>query len=467
MLYDTWQNELTKLPDSALILPAHGAGSLCGANLSDAASSTWGEQKVSNPYLQMKSRNEFIMKVIDGLPVAPQYFGHNAKMNHDGPPLVDWKAPLQKSLTPSKELMDDAKYQLVDVRSAEDYAKGHVPKSLNIGIRGRYETWTGIMIPWGSELVVVGSAKEYEEAVKRLHRIGYEAKFLDYTLWEKSGLPITSNQKITPEALYSQMNHNQAPMIVDVRLKKEWDAERIGAIVNMPVNQLQEEIKRLNTAEPVIAVCNSAYRSSMALGIFERAGFDKATSLDGGGEAWMDAGYPMYGGGEKCQLITEAPVETPAVFVKLADRISPSDLKKMQMDLPGTFDLVDIRPAAGFADWHLSEARHMAIAELLNDPTVLSGKSPLVIVDRDGSLAMMVAGILSQKTDRPVKALHGGLEKYWDASMSGNHSMGSAMGAVNSKKQLTKPTISKPQQVKPPVKNPAPAVKKRKRSAGC
>ena len=77
-----------------MVLPAHGAGSLCGAHLSDSPKSTIGAERTSNPYLALKSRTEFITAVLRDLPEAPQYFGHNAAMNRQGPPLVDWNAPL-------------------------------------------------------------------------------------------------------------------------------------------------------------------------------------------------------------------------------------------------------------------------------------------------------------------------------------------------------------------------------------
>ncbi len=85
MMFDTWTKKLSKLPDEVLVLPAHGAGSLCGAHLSDDPVSTIGEQKVSNPILQHKSRGEFVAAILDGLPEAPQYFQHNAAMNRQGP----------------------------------------------------------------------------------------------------------------------------------------------------------------------------------------------------------------------------------------------------------------------------------------------------------------------------------------------------------------------------------------------
>ena len=104
----------------------------------------------------------------------------------------------------------------------------------------------------------------------------------------------------------------------------------------------------------------------------------------------------------------------PKRQVHLAERIAPADLNRLLKDMPGTFDLVDIRPPEAFQDYALPGATNAELAEVLSNPAYLTGAGPLIIVDRDGSLAMMVAGILSQKTKRPIKALHGGLEGFWE-----------------------------------------------------
>ena len=118
MMFDTWTQKLSKLPDSVMVFPAHGAGSLCGAHLSDEPTSTLGEQRVSNPYLAHKNRGEFIAAVLDGLPEAPQYFKHNAKLNHDGPEVVDWEPKQLPWVEPSQDLTDPAKHYVVDIRDA-------------------------------------------------------------------------------------------------------------------------------------------------------------------------------------------------------------------------------------------------------------------------------------------------------------------------------------------------------------
>jgi rhodanese-related sulfurtransferase/glyoxylase-like metal-dependent hydrolase (beta-lactamase superfamily II) len=417
MGFDTWNNKLSKLADSVMVLPAHGAGSLCGAHLSDSPKSTIGAERASNPYFTLKGRSDFIAAVLKDLPEAPQYFKHNAAMNRQGPALINWAAPLPAEVKAEKSLMDTSKFYLVDIRDSSVYAAEHIPGSVNIGVRGRFETWVGTMVPWSmhesDKLVVLGNRAELKEALYRLHRIGYEAGVLTPETWKAAKLPTKKVEFIKPSELYSQMKAGTAPIIVDVRLPNEWMGLRIGEVVNLPLTHLSELSAKLDPTQPVVTVCNSAYRSSMAIGLLEAKGFQKVTSMAGGSEAWINAGLPVYGAEVAAPAAGPGPTKRE---IRLADRMSADELRRLAKDLPGTFDLVDIRPADQFKDYHIPGSRNVDVAEVLNNPAYLTGAGPLILVDRDGSLAMQVAGILSQKTQRTIKALHGGLEAYWKDS---------------------------------------------------
>jgi rhodanese-related sulfurtransferase len=88
-------------------------------------------------------------------------------MNRQGPKLVDWNVPLPAEVGPGAELMEPARLFVVDVRSAPEYATGHIPNSVNIALRGRFESWVGRMVPWGSKLVLCEARPELEEALQR------------------------------------------------------------------------------------------------------------------------------------------------------------------------------------------------------------------------------------------------------------------------------------------------------------
>ncbi|MHC4181520.1 MAG: rhodanese-like domain-containing protein [Planctomycetota bacterium] len=422
MMFDTWTNKLSKLPDEVMILPAHGAGSLCGAHLSDEPVSTLGQQRVSNPYLQHKSRGQFIAAILEGLPDAPQYFSHNAAMNRQGPEAVDWSPEALPHIQPSVELTDPAGYYVVDVRGADEYAAGHIPNSVNIALRGRFETWTGIMVPWDAKVVLTGSVEQIQEALYRLHRVGYRPQCLAFDAWKQAGLPLTRNEMITPRELHAQMQTPDSPIVVDVRLPSEWMALRIGTVVNLPLSELSGKAGKLDRSQRIVAVCNSAYRSSLAVGVFERAGFRHVSSMAGGGQAWIKAGLPVLEA-HPAGAVSKAPKRE----IHLAERISAAELKRLVMDLPGTFQLVDVRPPEHFADYSL--------------------------------LAMMVAGILSQKTQRSIKALFGGLEAYWNEAGPGAGARpvgGAPAGEMVPRRPAAAPPAGAPVRTS-----------RRKKSAGC
>jgi rhodanese-related sulfurtransferase len=327
---------------------------------------------------------------------------------------------------------------------------------VNIALRGRFETWTGIMVPWDANTVVTGSTKEIKEALHRLHRVGYKPRCVPFDQWKQAGLPLTKNEMISPRELHAEMQTTESPVVVDVRLPTEWMALRIGTIVNLPLDELPKKAVKLDKNERIVAVCNSAYRSSLAVGVLERLGFRRASSLAGGGEAWIEAGLPVL------EATSHGPGGAmPKREIRLAERVSPSELKRVMMDLPGTFQLVDIRPPEHYADYSLPGSENVDVAALMHNPAYLSGAGPLVIVCRDGSLAMMIGGILSQKTERTIKALHGGLEAYWREA---------GPGAA-----ATPPSAMTPVQIGPAARPAAPAAppagapprRPKRKSAGC
>ncbi len=469
MLFDTWWQKLSKLPDHLALFPAHGAGSLCGVHLSDEPTSTLGVQKQVNPYLKYRSKSEFIAAVLEGLPAAPQYFRHNAALNKKGPEPVNWQAgPVL--LKPEAVLAEPKEFQVVDLRDAREYAAGHLPNALNIGVRGRLETWVGTMVPWGSRVVVTGSPEEVREAWRRLHRIGYVVQGLIWEEWRRAKLPQAQIGLIPPQELHARLQKGEAPLIVDVRLPQEWQALRIGPAVNLPLDRLAELAPlKLEPEQPVVTVCNSAYRSSLAAGVLKRLGFKQVASLDGGSEAWIAAGLPTLGP----EAVRPAGAATPAAAspppaapppplrdLRLPERLAPVELKRLLVDLPGTFELVDLRPPAAFADYHLPGARNVTIEELLKDPGLPTRPGALILVDRDGTLAMAVGGILSQKTTRPVKVLHGGLAAYWSEVEFPSVSGAPPSGA-------TTPGMRPPEPVPAAPAAPAPPAPPRRKPAGC
>ena len=142
------------------------------------------------------------------------------------------------------------------------------------------------MVPWDATIVLCGNEKDLAEALFRLHRVGYNrsenpVSCLTWDTWTKAGLPTKSNPMIPPQELYAQMQSKESPLVLDVRQPAEWMGLRIGTVVNIPLSELATKASKLDRSQPVVAVCNSAYRSSMAVGVLERAGFKTACKPGG------------------------------------------------------------------------------------------------------------------------------------------------------------------------------------------
>ena len=101
---------------------------------------------------------------------------------------------------------------------------------------------------------------------------------------------------------------------------------------------------------------------------------------------------------------------------RLPESLSATALQALITGHPGTFDLVDIRPPEQFSDYHIPGSRNIDVSEIVSSPDFLAGTMPLILVDKEGSQAMAIGGILSQKTERPIRVLSGGLEAFWSAT---------------------------------------------------
>lgn len=210
-------------------------------------------------------------------------------MNRKGPKLVKWDAKLKNATR-----KDLAQAVTVDLRDGQRYAAGHLPGAINIGLEGRFENWVGIIVPPEAPLVLAAeTAEELAEGVRRLHRIGYRARTFRCDKAAKAGIKLKKSGLIDPAALAKAMTAPDCPMIVDVRNPAEFAAEKIGTVVNLPLTTLAANTDKLNPAEPVVTICHSAYRSSLAIGLLERAGFKKVATLAGGLEAWLEAKLPV------------------------------------------------------------------------------------------------------------------------------------------------------------------------------
>ena len=298
-LYDSLHDKLLPLPDETLVYPAHGAGSLCGKNISSDTVSTLGDQRRFNYALQPMTREQFIRIVAADQPDAPAYFTYDAILNTRERPTLE--KSLQQVLQPVELdevlAMGDAGAQLLDVRDATEYAKGHIAGSINIGLGGQYATWAGTVLDTARTIVIIAEPGREQEAALRLGRIGFD-NVKGYlrdgmeALTERPDL-VWSTERVSAPMLAEELASPNPPLVVDIRAPREWNASHLSDSINLPLTQLQQRIHEIPRNRRIAVHCAGGYRSSIAASILNQYGITNLIELAGGITAWEAAKFQV------------------------------------------------------------------------------------------------------------------------------------------------------------------------------
>ena len=296
LMYDSLHGKLLMLPDSVLVYPAHGAGSLCGKNMRAERSSTIGTERLTNYALQIKSREEFIHQLTSNLPTRPEYFSKDAEINRTGASALSDLPPL-RAIAPSELRTMLAQDEIaLDVRPGDEFAAGHVPGSVNIALSGQFASWAGTVLGLTAHPVLIAeSESQIEEARLRLARVGVEALdgYLDGGVggWKNAGLPLARIEQISVTEL-SEKLHAGKMQVLDVRREGEWDAGHIEDATWWPLDNFKVSPPEMDNERPVAVHCKGGYRSMIATSLLQRAGYKKVVDVTGGFDAWQAANLP-------------------------------------------------------------------------------------------------------------------------------------------------------------------------------
>jgi hydroxyacylglutathione hydrolase len=296
LLYQSLHEKLLKLPDDTQIFPAHGAGSLCGRQMSSERSSTIGNQRRTNYALLARTQDEFIHLLTDSLPPRPEYFGRDVELNRQGAGSID-EIPRPKPVSAAEVLHEQSNGAiLLDTRPAMDFAAAHIPGSLHIALSGQYASWAARILGLDRRIILVGEdADQLRESQLRLARVGIEHvdAFLDggITSWHKAGYELDYIPQISAQELAELERKEGAGLtILDVRESGEVEAGAIEDSVRIPLAQLASRTAELDPSKLVVVHCKGGYRSSIASSILRRAGLREVANLTGGYDAWLASG---------------------------------------------------------------------------------------------------------------------------------------------------------------------------------
>ena len=296
-LYDSLHGKLLTLPDDVAVYPAHGAGSLCGRNISSETSSTIGVQRRTNYALRPMPREDFVRLMTADLPEVPAYFPRDVELNRAGAPPLETRAP---AALPAAEVhrLAEAGATLVDVRPAAAFGAGHPGGAVHVGLSGQFAAWAGALLPPDRPVVLVtedvGGAAE---AATRLARVGLEnvAGYLDggVAAWDRAGFPVARLEQIDVEELKARRQDDPGLKILDVRRPGEYAAGHVPGAVPVPLDRLARELDVLPPQGRVAIICASGYRSSVAGSLLLHRKGAEPINVVGGTNAWVAAGYPV------------------------------------------------------------------------------------------------------------------------------------------------------------------------------
>ena len=291
-LYDSLRNKIMPLADDITVYPAHGAGSACGKKMMKETVDTLGNQKKVNYALREDmTKEEFVNEVIDGLLPPPQYFPENVRLNKSGYEDIDEVMAKGKvPLSPSKfeDIANQSGAVILDVRSADEFSKGHIPNSIFIGIDGGFAPWVGTLIGDTQHPIILVTPKgREEETITRLSRVGFD-NTLGYleggiTAWTAARKDIEQIENITAAQLQTKIEDGAA--LFDVRKESEYDSVHIPNATLIPLDKINESLNHHDFEKEFYLHCAGGYRSMIALSILKNRGIHGGVNVVGGMKA--------------------------------------------------------------------------------------------------------------------------------------------------------------------------------------
>ncbi|WP_428067869.1 MBL fold metallo-hydrolase [Chryseobacterium gambrini] len=300
LLYESLYYKILPLDDDITVYPTHGAGSACGKNMQKETVDSLGNQKKTNYAVNQKDKESFIKAVTDGLLPPPAYFGMNVAMNKKGYDSFD--EVLSKGLqafSPDEfeEMAEHSDALILDVRNNEDFARGFVPQSINIGLNGDFAPWVGaLIVDVKQPILLLTNENEEEETVTRLSRVGFDnvLGFLkgSFNAWKDRGKEIDSVNRISAQQFEQEIKEKEAK-IIDVRKESEYHAEHVDEAFNKPLAYINEWISSIDPAKHFYLHCAGGYRSMMAASILQARGYRNFSEIDGGFSAISQTEVPV------------------------------------------------------------------------------------------------------------------------------------------------------------------------------
>tara|TARA_B100001750_G_C15512590_1_gene604703 strand:+ start:1494 stop:2897 length:1404 start_codon:yes stop_codon:yes gene_type:complete len=289
LLYNSIHNKIYNLNDDLIIYPAHGAGSLCGKNMSSETYSTLGVQKQTNNALKLKSKKDFISYVIKDLPPSPSYFLHDVDKNKNGYKLLNRIVEDSFKLLDYDEFISNMKNDVVvlDTRDSDSFCKAFIKGAINISLNGSFAIWAARLIDLNKKILLVTDTGHEQESIVRLSRVGFENIIGclkgGIKTWIDRAYNIDCIVNIQTDLAYSlikeKFNSQKKLLIIDVRNDNEFQKHHIKDVLHCELSKISGLIKEIDKGEELLIHCAGGYRSMIAASVFKKNNFKKVFNV--------------------------------------------------------------------------------------------------------------------------------------------------------------------------------------------
>ena len=285
-MYESLQR-FAQLPQYVQVWPGHGAGSACGKALGAVPSSTVGYELIRNWAFQYQNNEQgFVDYLLEGQPEPPKYFAMMKHLNKVERPLL-LEVPKHPKLT-KKEFTDayNKGIKVIDTRNKFDFAKSHLPGTINIQGNNSFATWCGWILNYKEQFILIADKDQMEDLTRKLMRIGLDNIYGYVDDITSLGLKTESSEIIDIEEFKSYISKDGV-QIVDVRGESEYKAGHIKGADNVFVGTLENNLNKIDKEKQVVIHCQSGDRAAIAQSLLEKHGI-KVKNYSAGMKEWNE-----------------------------------------------------------------------------------------------------------------------------------------------------------------------------------
>ncbi len=294
-LFRSLHDKILPLGDGAIVYPGHGAGSVCGGDISERAFSTIGLEREQNPLLRLTGP-EFVKDRMEQRLDRPPYFRKMEAMNlHQHKAMSGLPDP---PATSPKELKAALEKEgvLLDLRMPNSVAGAYVKGAISIWIDG-LAAYAGWLLPYDRPIFLVAEDLcQIERAVRILVRIGYDhiAGYLrgGMTQWMREGFPYEVLPTMNVAQTRDLVKKGKA-IILDPRPGHEYEEIRVPGAKHIFVGELGSRLSEVPRSTQLACMCSAGFRGGMAAVMLRNLGFEGAFNVLGGMGAWKAAGFEV------------------------------------------------------------------------------------------------------------------------------------------------------------------------------